>query len=126
MIGIPNNELNRLHQEDIIWYIYFFVIAFYLYSNYLEETYLVNKDKNLRNKFRKINEVLAVIVLIIYIAFLVMNLDRLNELDKNATTKRKKTLYLSILISILFIIAGLISLYLSFENESLDNETGII
>ncbi len=126
MIGIQNNELKRLYQEDIIWYIYFFIIAFYLYSNHLEESYLKNKDENIRKRFRKINEIVYTIVLIIYIYFLVMNLDRLKELDKNCSSRRKRSVYLSILISILFIISGVITLYLSFESEILDNEIGII
>ena len=119
MIGIKNIELERLHYEDIIWYIYFFIIAFNLYSNYLEETYLQNKDKKIRNKFRRINEIIFIIVFIIYLYFLFVNLNRLKE-------KKNELTYLSLIVSILFVIAGLISIYIAFKSDYLDDEIGLI
>lgn len=126
MVGLTNNEINRLHEEDFIWFIYFFIIAFYLYSNFLEEKYLKNKNEKDRIKFRKINEIVNIIVFIIYLLFLFMNMDRIKELDKNCSHRKKKVAYLSMLVSILFVIAGLISLYLAFESDKIDNEIGII
>lgn len=125
MISI-NKQLTRLYHEDIIWYIYFFIIFFYLYSNHLEELYIQNKDIKLKKKFRKINKIVFFIVLIIYIYFLIVNIDKVQELDNNSTYSQRKITYLSLIISILFVIAGVISLYLSFESETLDNEIAFI
>ena len=118
-------ELKRLHYEDIIWYIYFFIIAFQLYSNFLEETYIKNKDKKIRKKYRKLNEIIFIIVFIIYIYFLITNLNRLDDMD-NLNNKQKLNVYLSIIVSILFLIAGAITLYIVFSSEKIDNEIGLI
>ena len=66
MINSLNNELALLHNEDIIWTIWIIIIFFNLYSNFLEENYLKNKDIKLRKKFRKINEGIFIVVVIIY------------------------------------------------------------
>ena len=122
MINIPRDELSRLKREDFIWLIWFIVIGFNVYSNYLEETYLQNKDINLRKKFRKINEGIFIVVVIIYLYFFIVSYDRVQELNSNASFRRKRSTYLTLIVSVLFLVGGIISLYLTFESENLDNE----
>ena len=126
MINIPKDELSRLHREDFIWIIYFIIIGFNLYSNFLEETFLKNKDIKLQKKFRKINEGIFIIIIIIYIYFVIVSYDRLKELNKNDNFRKKKASFLSLIVSLLFLVGGIISLYLAFEAENLDDEIGII
>ena len=120
------DEMKNLYVEDFIWCIYFFIIAFNLYSNYLEEKYIKYKNINDRKKFRKINKYVFIIVFIIYLYFFYINYNRLNKISINTSSRQKKIIYLSIIISILFVIAGALSIYISFENEILDDEIGII
>ena len=126
MFGINNSEISRLHREDFIWFIYFFIISFNLYSNYLEEEYIKNKDDNLRKKFRKINVGVFSVVLIIYIYFLIVSYDRIKELKPDSKEKQKQITYLSFISSILFIIAGIISLYIAIESNNIDDEIGLV
>ena len=126
MINISKDELSRLHREDFIWLIWLIIIGFNIYSNFLEETYLKNKNINIRKKFRKINEGIFIVIVIIYLYFLIVSIDRIKELDSNASLRRKKATYLSLIVSLLFLVGGIISLYLTFESENLDDEIGII
>ena len=126
MFGINNLELNRLYKEDIIWFIYFFIIGFNLYSNYLEEHYLQNKDKKLQKKYKTINKIVFTIVLLIYIYFLTVSFDKIKELKPNAKEKQKEISYLSFISSILFVIAGIITLYITFTSDNLDDEIAIV
>ncbi|MBR1417234.1 MAG: hypothetical protein IJ572_05395 [Bacilli bacterium] len=125
MIKIPTDEISRLHREDFIWLIYFFIIGYNLYSNYLEETYIKTKDKYIRKKYKRINKKVLIVVFIIYLYFLIVSYDKCKELNNNLNTKRIINTYLSLLVSILFIIAGAISIYIAFSSELIDDEIGI-
>ena len=126
MFGIDNNELNRLYREDFIWFIYFFIIGFNIYSNYLEEKYIKNHDIKLKKKYRNINIGVFTVALLIYIYFLIVSFDRIKELKLNSSKKEKELTYLSFVTSLFFIIAGIISLYIAIESKKNDNEIGII
>ena len=126
MFGIDNNELNRLHNEDFIWFIYFFIVGFNIYSNYLEEKYITNHDAKLKSKYRNINIGIFTIALLIYIYFLKVNYDRINELKYDASKKQQELTYLSFITSIFFLVAGIISLYIAIESKKNDDEIGII
>ena len=123
MFGINNIELDRLYREDFIWFIYFFIIGFNLYSNYLEEHYIQNKDIDLKKKFTSINKVVFTIVLLIYIYFLIVSYDRLQE--NKGSSKQKEIASLSFISSIFFVIAGIITLYITFQSDNIDEEIGI-
>ena len=67
MNNTVNREIERINIENIIWLIYFFLIGFSIYSNYLETKYLNEKDLVAREKFRNINETIFFIILLIYL-----------------------------------------------------------
>ena len=46
-----NKDLEKIKLEDYIWYIYLFIVAFNLYSNYLEKQYITTGDTQARDKF---------------------------------------------------------------------------
>ena len=125
MINITE-ELKRINIEDFIWYIYIFIIAFNIYSNYLEKEYVKTKNPLAKKKFQTINNNILIIILIIYLYFLYISLKDYNNLKYNDTLKRKKLTTLALLASLLFVIGGAITLYISLNNPEIDEEVGII
>ena len=60
-----NKDLEKIKLEDYIWYIYLFIVAFNLYSNYLEKQYITTGDTQARDKFRLINNIVLSVILVI-------------------------------------------------------------
>ena len=118
--------LKKIKIEDYIWYIYLFLVGYNLYSNYLEKKYLITNDKNLYDKFHKINTTISFIALIIFIYFLIIAYEDLNKLNINSKEDEKKFKTLTFIASLLFVIGSAISLYVVAKSPDLDNETPAI
>ena len=125
MNNTVNRQLERINIENIIWLIYFFLIGFNLYSNYLEAKYLSDKDIESRERFRYINEMIFFISLIIYLYFLCLNWQDITSLDNNSSPNRVKLTTYSFIASILFVLAGILALYVACNIKVLDNESEI-
>jgi len=125
MNNTVNRQLERINIENIIWLIYFFLIGFNLYSNYLEAKYLSDKDIESRERFRYINEMIFFISLIIYLYFLCLNWQDITSLDSNSSPNRVKLTTYSFIASILFVLAGILALYVACNIKVLDNESEI-
>lgn len=125
MNNTVNRQLERINIENIIWLIYFFLIGFNLYSNYLEAKYLSDKDIESRENFRYINEMIFFISLIIYLYFLYLNWQDITSLDSNSSPNRVKLTTYSFIASILFVLAGILALYVACNIKVLDNESEI-
>lgn len=125
MNNTVNRQLERINIENIIWLIYFFLIGFNLYSNYLEAKYLSDKDIESRERFRYINEMIFFISLIIYLYFLYLNWQDITTLDSNSSPNRVKLTTYSFIASILFVLAGILALYVACNIKVLDNESEI-
>ncbi len=119
-------ELNRIKIEDYIWIIYIFLVCFNLYSDYLEKLFLTTNDQVAKNKFRNINKSVSVIILIIFIYFLIVSYQDVKELNNNSSLLEKKLKNLTFIASILFVIAGAISLYVTFKSPDLDSGVPVI
>ena len=125
MNNTVNRQLERINIENIIWLIYLFLIGFNLYSNYLEAKYLSDKDIESRERFRYINEMIFFISLIIYLYFLYLNWQDITSLDSNSSPNRVKLTTYSFIASILFVLAGILALYVACNIKVLDNESEI-
>lgn len=123
-----NSKIERINIENFIWLIFFFLIGFNLYSNYLEKKYILANDKNARKKFREINKIVLTISLIIYFYFLYISWNDVHNLKYNDSENKKKLATYSFIASILFVLAGIITLYVVCNVNVLDeeNELGII
>lgn len=123
-----NSQIERINIENVIWLIYFFLIGYNLYSNYLEEKYLLNNNFAAKEKFRTINKWVLTISLIIYCYFLYINFEDWQNLKYRDSYNRKKLTTYSFIASILFVLAGIITLYVACNVNALDeeNEMGII
>jgi hypothetical protein len=127
-LNLLNRQLERINIENFIWLVYFFLVGFNIYSNYLEKKYILDKDINAKQKFRKINENILLISLIIYMYFLFLNWQDLTNLKLTDSKKRIKLTTYSFIASILFVIGGLLTLYVAININTLDEdaEIGII
>ena len=120
-----NNQLERINIENIIWLVYFFLIGYNIYSNYLETKYIKEQDTEARKQFREINKTVLTISLIIYIYFLYLNWQDINSLDNTSSSSKKKLTTYSFIASILFVIAGILTLYVACNINVLDEESEI-
>jgi 4-hydroxybenzoate polyprenyltransferase len=120
-------RIERIDTETFIWLIYLFIIGFDLYSNYLEKKYLQKNDLKAQSEFRLINNEILFISLIIYGYFLYISWDNLQNVSKSNPRKQQLLKY-EVIASVLFVLGGLITLYVSvnISNGSVDNEIVII
>ncbi|MBQ9019324.1 MAG: hypothetical protein IJ097_03305 [Bacilli bacterium] len=115
-----NNDLqNRIKQidtENFIWIIYLIIIALSYKANYYEKDYFINKNNNSKNKYIKINSLVFLTLVLVYIYF---ENDALKSL-KNKTQAKYDNL--SFIATTLVLIAGLIFLYISINDTNIETE----
>ena len=107
-----NNTL--LNVENEIFYIYIAISILGLISNDLEKK---NKQGNFKT-IKFISIVNAIVLIIVYIYFITQAYKRYKEKH----TKKRTLLFIS---TILFLIAGLINLYVELKYQTDDDEEGL-
>lgn len=122
------NTIKRINIESFIWIIYIFLVSFNLYSNYLEKLYLRTNQKFYKQKFKKINKTILTVILFIYIYFAYIAFKDETTLTryKNTNPKKKKLTDLVFIAAILFLIGGIISLYVATKDDDFDEELPLI
>ena len=103
-------------------------MCFNLYSNYLEKLYLKTNQRFYKQKFRQINKIVLSVILIIYIYFAYLAFMDETTLTryKNANPKKKRLTDLVFIASILFLVGGVISLYVATKSDDFDEELPLI
>ena len=122
MDNIKKHQLEELKIEDIIWIIYFFIVGANLYSNYLQESNIMDTKKTPKREIKAINLTIFIIVFIIYLYFLYVAYTHLKEAK---TEKQKELASLTLLGSLLFVVAGAIFIYVEYSDGN-EEEIGII
>ena len=114
--------LKKLKVEEDIWLIYLLIIGLSFYSNSVERKYYINNDLDAKEKYRKINILIFLIALIIYIYFFndsyndIKNLSSSDSYDKRFFNKASFT------ASTLILISGAILLFIAIYDENLSTE----
>ena len=114
--------LKKLKVEEDIWFIYLLIIGLSFYSNSVERKYYINNDLEAKEKYRKINILIFLIALIIYIFFFndsyndIKNLSSSDSYDKRFFNKASFT------ASTLILISGAILLFIAIYDENLSTE----
>lgn len=114
--------LKKLKVEEDIWFIYLLIIGLSFYSNSVERKYYINNDLEAKEKYRKINILIFLIALIIYIYFFndsyndIKNLSSSDSYDKRFFNKASFT------ASTLILISGAILLFIAIYDENLSTE----
>ncbi len=111
--------------EDFIWLIYFLILFGNLYSNKLEEDNLLNKNKTDSKTISLINLTILIIVFFIYLYFFYRSYRDYKNSFYSENERKKQLNALVLVASILFLIAGFISIYVELNSIG-DNEIGII
>ena len=120
-----NDNLKRIKQIDIenfIWIIYFFIIGLCLYGNKLEKNYFLTGNNIDKSNYRKINIIIFVIAVIIYLYFFIDSYQEVNNLNSYDSNEKKTYNELSLLGSTLVLISGIIFLYILIVDDEIETE----
>ena len=107
-------RLKQIENENIIWTIYLFIIFFSFYANQLEKDYFINNNINSKNKYRTINAIIFITLIIIYSYF---EKDAIETYNSNDYLSK-----LSLLATTLVLISGLLFLYIIIEDTNIEEE----
>lgn len=114
--------LKKIRVENIIWIIYFGLIALCLYGNKIEKHYVYYEDNYSKQKYREIIIIVFIIALSVYSYFLYDSYKDVNNLKPTDSKKKKDLNQLSLLGSTLIWISGIIFLYIAIVDTDLDVE----
>lgn len=117
-------DLKLLKEEDIIWYIYYFIVTFAIIANSFEEKYIDTRNPNDRQTGRNINVVLLVIALVIYFYYTVIALEDV-EIAKNKDAKRQRVANERLITTLVFLVGGALSLYTELDDNAGDVDLAI-
>jgi len=115
-------RLKELKIEDFIWLIYIGIIFFSWIANELEKKYFVNNDLESKEKYRTIQIIIFIILVIVYSYFFNSSINDIKNLKENDSDKKKLLVYLSFIGSLLILISGIIFLYIATTDEDIDVE----
>lgn len=118
-IGI---QLQRIDTEDFIWVIYFFIALAAIISDTYEKQFLINKDLKSQKKFKTINITIFIVALFIYVYFVFINYQDIKALKRDASKKEVLNQHLSLVAALLFLVAGVINLYVELTGDAPDVE----
>ena len=117
-------KLRLLKEEDIIWYIYFFIVTFALFANSFEENYIYTGNKLNRQRGRNINVTLLVIALLIYLYYTYIAMEDMYVENLN-TPKKRKVATERLITTLVFLVGGALSLYTELDDNSGDVDLAI-
>lgn len=112
--------IRRLRLEDIVWAVYVSLGILNIISNSYEEVYVKCNNIEDRNMFRSINIFIFTAAIFVYGFFVIRNLKY--KSNKNNDIDREKLNYLSFTASIIFLIGGIINLYVEIQGYNKDLE----
>jgi len=115
-------KLQRINTEDFIWVIYFFIALAAIISDTYEKKFLLNNDLISQKKFKTINITIFIVALFIYVYFVFINYEDIKILKRNASKKEVLNQHLSLIAALLFLIGGVINLYVELTGDTPDVE----
>lgn len=118
-IGI---RLQRLNNEDMIWVVYLFIAIAAIISDKFERDFILSKNTIAHKKFRTINVVVLTVALFIYIYFVFLNYEDVATLKKEVTKKEVILSHASLIAALLFLVGGIITLFVEINRANAINE----
>ena len=119
------NRLQRLNSENKIWIIYFFIAAFALLANHYEKDFLLKRNINDYQKEKTIHIVIFLVAFFIYLYFVLVFTEDLNNMEKNFNNAKYRNTFLQLIAALLFLIGGAIYLVQEVLNNEIE-EIGFI
>ena len=117
-------KLKLLKEEDIIWYIYFFIVTFALIANSFEENYIYTGNKENRQKGRNINITLLVVAFLIYLYYVFIAMEDI-KIESNSDPRRKRVAMERLITTLVFLVGGALSIYTELDDNSGDVDLAI-
>lgn len=117
-------NLRLLKEEDIIWYIYYFIVTFALIANSFEEKYVYFKNKKDRQSGRNINIVLLVVAFLIYLYYVSIAIEDV-KLSKNKDARRQRVATERLITTLVFLVGGALSIYTELDDNAGDVDLAI-
>ncbi len=119
-------KLQRINRENLIWLIYFFIIIAALLSNAYEKYFLKTKDFRKQKIFKTLNITIFAVAFFIYLYFVIISYEDVEQLKKSSTKKEVINAHLTLIASILFLVAGGLALYAEINKDTLDTDIGVV
>lgn len=120
-----NDRLDKLKDIEIenkIWILYIGIIILSWYSNSKEKTFLLYNDEKTKKEYQNLLILIFSILVIIYYYFAKDSYDKLTNINKFDSDKKKHLLYLSFIASFLILISGIIFLNIAIQDDQIDVE----
>lgn len=120
-----NDRLDKLKDIEIenkIWIIYIGIIILSWYANSKEKTFLLYNDEKTKKEYQNLLILIFSILVIIYYYFAKDSYDKLANINKFDSDKKKHLLYLSFIASFLILISGIIFLNIAIQDDQIDVE----
>lgn len=120
-----NDRLDKLKDIEIenkIWIIYIGIIVLSWYANSKEKTFLLYNDEKTKKEYQNLLILIFSILVIIYYYFAKDSYDKLTNINKFDSDKKKYLLYLSFIASFLILISGIIFLNIAIQDDQIDVE----
>mgnify|MGYP004455885477 FL=1 len=120
-----NDRLDKLKDIEIenkIWIIYIGIIILSWYANSKEKTFLLYNDEKAKKEYQNLLILIFSILVIIFYYFAKDSYDKLTNINKFDSDKKKHLLYLSFIASFLILISGIIFLNIAIQDDQIDVE----
>ena len=119
-------KLQRISEENFIWVVYFFIIIAALLSNAYEKYFLETGDFRKQKIFKTLNITIFCVAFFIYLYFVVISYQNVQELRESSTKKEVLSAHLQLISSLLFLVAGGIALLAEINREDPDTDIGVV
>ncbi len=119
-------KLQRLSEENLVWVVYFFIIIAALLSNAYEKYFLETGDLRKQKIFRTLNITIFCVAFFIYLYFVIISYENVQELRDNSTKKEVLSAHVTLIASILFLVAGGLALWSEINRENQDTDIGVV
>ena len=119
-------KLQRVREENCSWVVYFFIIIAALLSNAYEKYFLETGDYRKEKIFRTLNITIFSVAFFIYLYFVVISYENVQELRETSTKKEVLSAHMTLIASLLFLVAGGIALCAEINRENPDTDIGVV
>lgn len=117
-----NEKLEEIKIENYIIYIYFILLAIYLYANTIEVNYIKYNNEYDRDKYRIMLYIVFGTSLLITIYYTIDSINNLQKYDNDELYKLKE---LSTIANILILIATIIIIYIIYKDKDINLEVNL-
>lgn len=114
--------LKKIQTEEYIWLLYLVIIGLSFYSNSAEKKYYMNDDLAAKEKYRRLNILIFLIALMVYIYFFNDSYKDVKNLCPKDSYNKKFFNKANLTASTLILIAGAIFLFIAIYDVELETE----